>query len=91
MNKADLIALIAAQTELSKATTARTVDALLETISTELAKGGMVQVMGFGSFTTRRREARIGRNPQTGKEMEIAASTAAMFKPGAKLKDAVNG
>lgn len=52
---------------------------------------GKTLVIGFGTFVTRKREARTGRNPHTGKEMEIAASTAAAFKPGAKLKDAVNG
>jgi nucleoid DNA-binding protein len=64
---------------------------MLETITAELADGGTVQLIGFGTFVTRKREARTGRNPRTGEAMDIAASTAAAFKPGQKLKDAVNG
>jgi DNA-binding protein HU-beta len=64
---------------------------VLEAISAELANNGTVQLIGFGSFTTRKREARTGRNPKTGEPMEIAASTAPIFKPGAGLKAAVQG
>jgi DNA-binding protein HU-beta len=91
MNKTDLIATVAKNSEVSKTSAEKVVNALLETITGELANGGTVQLIGFGMFVTRKREARTGRNPQTGKEMEIAASTAAVFKPGQRLKDAVNG
>jgi DNA-binding protein HU-beta len=89
MNKTDLITAVAEKSELSKTVTARALDAMLDTISAELKQGGTVQLIGFGSFTTRKREARTGRNPKTGEAMEIAASTAPVFKPGAKLKEAV--
>jgi DNA-binding protein HU-beta len=91
MNKTDLIAAVAEKSDVSKAVAGKTLDAMLETITAELTDGGTVQLIGFGTFVTRKREARTGRNPQTGKEIEIPASTAAAFKPGAKLKDAVNG
>lgn len=91
MNKTDLITTIAEKSELSKTVTARTVDALLNAITTELAQGGSVQLIGFGTFTTRRREARTGRNPKNGEALAIAASTAPIFKPGTGLKTAVQG
>lgn len=91
MNKTDLIAAVAEKSDVSKAVAGKALDVMLETITAELADGGTVQLIGFGTFITRKREARTGRNPRTGEAMEIAASTAAAFKPGAKLKDAVNG
>jgi len=89
MNKTDLIAAVAEKSGLSKAVAGKTLDAMLEAITADLADGGTVQLIGFGTFVTRKREARTGRNPQTGKEMEIAARTVSVFKAGSRLKGAV--
>lgn len=89
MNKTDLIAAVAEKSGLSKAVAGKTLDAMLEAITAELADGGTVQLIGFGTFVTRKREARTGRNPQTGKEMKIAARTVSVFKAGSRLKGAV--
>jgi DNA-binding protein HU-beta len=90
MNKAELVSAVAEKAEVSKTVAAKTIDALLETITGELANGGTVQFVGFGTFVTRKREARTGRNPKNGEPLEIAASTTPVFKPGTSLKDAVN-
>ena len=88
-SKTELIDFVAAQTELPKSETAKTVNALLDVIKNELAKGEKVALVGFGTFEVRERAARKGRNPQTGEEIEIAASKIPAFKPGKALKDAV--
>jgi DNA-binding protein HU-beta len=78
---------------MSKAEAGRVVDTLFAPsgiIAGELKKGGKVQVTGFGNFETRKRGARKGRNPRTGKEITIKASTTAVFRAGKGLKDAVN-
>ena len=77
MNKTELVNSVAETAALSK------------TIQAALAKGDKVQLIGFGNFEVRERAARKGRNPQTGKEIEIAASKVPAFKPGKALKDAV--
>ena len=74
----------------SKSSTEKTLNALIEIISDELKNGGKVQLVGFGTFETRNRAARKGRNPQTGAEMKIPASTSPVFKAGKALKDIVN-
>ncbi len=89
MNKTELINAVATQTELTKKDAAKAVDALFETISTTLAKEEKIQLIGFGTFEVRERAARTGRNPQTGEEMQIAASKVPAFKPGKELKEAV--
>lgn len=89
-SKTELIDLVAAQTELPKSETAKTVNALLEVIKNELAKGEKVALVGFGTFEVRERAARKGRNPQTGAEIEIAAAKAPAFKAGKDFKEAVN-
>ena len=66
-------------------------NALIEVIAESLKDGEKIQVVGFGSFEVRERAERKGRNPQTGKEMKIAAKKAPVFKAGKALKDAVNG
>lgn len=91
MNKNDIIHAVAEQSGLSKANAARAVDALLEAISVELVKGGSVQLIGFGTFAVQQRAARTGRNPKTGAELAIPAHAAPVFKPGQKLKEAVQG
>ncbi|MBR0085564.1 MAG: HU family DNA-binding protein [Lachnospiraceae bacterium] len=90
MNKAELVAAVAAQTELKKAEAEKALKAVLDTITAELVKGEKVQLVGFGTFEVSERPARVGRNPQTGAEMKIAKSRAPKFKAGKGLKDAVN-
>ncbi|WP_026573682.1 HU family DNA-binding protein [Bacillus sp. UNC438CL73TsuS30] len=89
MNKTELIDAVATQTELTKKDAAKAVDALFETISNTLSKEEKIQLIGFGTFEVRERAARTGRNPQTGEEMQIAASKVPAFKPGKELKEAV--
>ncbi len=90
MNKADLISAISTKTGASKKASEVSLNAITEIISDELKKKGKVQLVGFGTFETRKRAARKGRNPQTGAEIKIAASTVPVFKPGKALKDKVN-
>ncbi len=93
MNKSELVDALASKTKASKAEAGRTIEAIFSTggvIAGELKKGGKVQITGFGNFETRKRGARKGRNPRTGKEITIRASTAAVFRAGKGLKDAVN-
>ncbi|OMP65869.1 HU family DNA-binding protein [Domibacillus epiphyticus] len=89
MNKTDLINEVAEAAELSKKDATKAVDAIFDAIQNTLAKGDKVQLIGFGNFEVRERSARKGRNPQTGEEIEIAASKVPAFKPGKALKDAV--
>lgn len=90
MNKGELIDSIASKSGLTKADAAKALDATLESITSELTKGERVTLPGFGTFSTSERSARTGRNPQTGKEIQIAAKTVAKFKAGKNLADAVN-
>jgi DNA-binding protein HU-beta len=89
MNKTELIAKVADLTELSKKDATKAVDAVFDAISEALQNGDKVQLVGFGNFEVRERSARKGRNPQTGQEIEIAASKTPAFKPGKSLKDLV--
>ncbi|MET1199189.1 HU family DNA-binding protein [Enterococcus faecalis] len=88
-NKAELIENVASSTGLTKKDATAEVDAVFSTIQETLAKGEKVQLIGFGNFEVRERAARKGRNPQTGQEIQIAASKVPAFKPGKALKDAV--
>ena len=90
MNKADLIAAIAAKTGETKKSAEASVNAFVDVITESLVKGDKVQLVGFGSFEVRKRAARKGRNPQTKEEIKIPASKAPVFKAGKALKDAVN-
>ncbi len=93
MNKSELVDALAGKTKMSKAEAGRTVDALFSTmgiIAGELKKKGKVQITGFGNFETRKRNARKGRNPRTGKEITIRASVAPVFRAGKGLKETVN-
>ena len=90
MNKVELIAALADKADVSKKDAARVLDAFTDTITEQLSQKEKITLVGFGTFETRERAARIGRNPQTGKEMKIAASVAPVFKAGKALKDAVN-
>ena len=89
MNKAELIDAVAADADLSKAAAGRALDAALEAITKALKKKDTVTLVGFGTFSVRKRSARIGRNPQTGEEIKIKASRVPGFKAGKALKDAI--
>jgi DNA-binding protein HU-beta len=89
MNKTELVSSVAAQAELTKDEAKKVVDALFETITATLAKDEKIQLVGFGTFEVRDRAAHTGRNPQTGEEIQIAASKVPAFKAGKELKEAV--
>lgn len=90
MNKNELISAVAQNADVSKSVAQSVVDAFTSTVTETLAGGDSVVLVGFGSFVVRERAAREGRNPQTGKKINIAASKVASFKAGKALKDAVN-
>lgn len=90
-NKADLIDGVAAKSGLTKKDATAAVEGLFEVVTDYLAEGERVQVIGFGTFEVRDRAARKGRNPQTGEEIEIAATKVPAFKAGKGLKDSVKG
>ena len=89
MNKSDLVDVVAGKADMSKAEAGRAVDAVLDGISGALGNGDSVALVGFGTFSVRHRAARMGRNPQTGATMQIAASKVPGFKAGKALKDKV--
>lgn len=89
MTKAELIAKIAEKAGLSKADAGKALNATVESITAALKKGDKVALVGFGTFETRKRAARKGKNPQTGAEIKIPATTTPAFKAGKGLKDAV--
>lgn len=90
MNKTELVSAIAEKTELSKKDTEGALKAFIDVVTDELAKGGKVQLVGFGTFEVTERAAREGINPLTKEPMSIPASKAPKFKAGRGLKDAVN-
>ncbi|MCG8324509.1 MAG: HU family DNA-binding protein [Thiotrichales bacterium] len=90
MNKAELIDVIADSADLSKASAGRALDAALDTITNAMKKGDSVTLVGFGTFSVRKRAARTGRNPRTGESISIKAAKVPAFKPGKALKDALN-
>ena len=90
MNKGELVVALSEKTNTSKKSAEQSLDALISVIKETLANGDKIQLVGFGTFETRKRAARKGRNPQTGAEMKIAASTVPVFKAGKALKDTVN-
>ncbi len=90
MNKAELVAAVAAKTGDTKKGAEEAVNAFVSVVTNALAKGDKVQLVGFGSFEVRKRAARKGRNPQTKEEIKIPASKAPVFKAGKALKDLVN-
>jgi DNA-binding protein HU-beta len=89
MNKAELIEAMASDAKLTKADAKRALDAFIGATSKALTKGERVALVGFGSFGVAKRAARKGRNPQTGKEINIAAKKVVKFKPGASLQKTV--
>lgn len=90
MNKAELINFISDKAGLTKADSKKALDAFMEATTGALKKGDRVALVGFGSFSVAERSARTGRNPQTGKEIKIAAKKVVKFKAGSELADAVN-
>ena len=90
MNKTELVAAMAEQTQLSKKDAEAALKAFIDVVSEELKKGEKVQLVGFGTFEVSERAAREGRNPQTGETMEIKASKTPKFKAGKALKDMMN-
>ena len=90
MSKTELVELIAEQAEISKAAAGRALDAALEGIVEGLKKEGKVTLVGFGTFSAKKRAAREGINPLTKEPLKIPAKTVAAFKAGRKLKDALN-
>ena len=93
MNKSELIQMLSNRTKMTKADASRAVDALFNPtggiVTDALKKGDKVQITGFGTFETRERKARTGRNPRTGREIKIGPTTSASFRPGKALKDNV--
>lgn len=91
MNKTELVESVATQANLSKAQAAAAITAFTDTIGAALHKNDTVTLVGFGTFSVKQRAARTGRNPQTGAEIQIAATKVASFKAGKELKDYANG
>ena len=90
MNRTELVAAMAEKTQLSKKDAEAALKAFVDVVSEEMKKGEKVQLVGFGTFTAKEREAREGRNPQTGEKVKIAARKAVTFKAGTALKESVN-
>mgnify|MGYP003958723217 CR=1 FL=1 len=90
MNRADLVARVSETTGLPKATAEVAVNSIFNSVTDALASADSVAIAGFGTFAVKARSARKGRNPQTGKEIDIPASNVPGFKAGKALKDAVN-
>ena len=90
MNKMELVSAIAEKAEISKKDADKALKAFTDVVTEEMKKGGKVQLVGFGTFEAAMREARTGRNPRTGENMNIPASRVPKFKAGKALKDMVN-
>ncbi|MBK5274307.1 MAG: HU family DNA-binding protein [Desulfuromonadales bacterium] len=90
MTKAELISAVAAKAGLKKVEAEKAVAAFIATVTEGLKKGDKLSLVGFGTFSTAKRAARKGQNPQTGKKINIPAATVPKFKPGKSLKEAVN-
>ena len=90
MNKEELVQEIAKKAKVTQKEAAEVLNGLVETVQKTVAKGEKVTLVGFGTFESRKRAARTGRNPQTGKEIKIAAKTVPAFSAGKKFKDLVN-
>ncbi len=90
MNKTELIDAIATDCEISKAAAQRAVESVVDNVIKAVTKGNTVQLIGFGSFSSGKRAARVGRNPRTGEAIKIAAAKTVKFTAGKAFKDAVN-
>ena len=91
MNKSELVEIVAKEADLSKAAAGSALDAIIAAIVKAVSRGDTVTLIGFGTFKSSKRAARTGRNPQTGKELKIAAATVPRFTAGAGFKAAVAG
>jgi DNA-binding protein HU-beta len=91
MNKSELIEIVAKEADLSKVAAEKALSAVIAAVVKAVSKGDTVSLIGFGAFKPSKRAARIGRNPQTGKELKIAATTVPRFTAGAGFKSAVAG
>ena len=89
MNKAQLVDAIASAADMSKAQATRALDATVEAITKALKRGDSVSLVGFGTWTVKRRQARMGRNPRTGATLQIPAANVPSFRAGKSLKDSV--
>ena len=90
MNKNDLVTKVSDDTGLSKSDSARAVDSVIDTITSELKNGGDVRLVGFGTFLVSKRKATTGRNPQTGAAINIPAANVPKFRAGKALKESLN-
>ena len=90
MNRTELVAVLAAKNDLSKTAANAVLDTLIDTIQTAVKKGDAVQLVGFGTFKSAKRAARVGKNPSTGAALKIPASTVPRFVAGAKFKAVVD-
>ena len=90
MKKSELVAIMAEKADLKRVEAEKALNAFVDAVTEALTKGDKISLVGFGSFETKKRAARKGKNPQTGAEINIAASTVPTFKAGRGLKDAVN-
>ena len=90
MNKNDLVSKVSDETGLSKSDSAKAVDSVIETITSELKSGGDVRLVGVGTFLVTKRKATTGRNPQTGAEIKIPAANVPKFRAGKSLKESLN-
>lgn len=90
MNRSELIEILADKSDLSKAAAGRVLETLIDTIQTAVKKGDSVTLVGFGTFKAVKRAARVGKNPQTGDKLKIAAATVPRFSAGAKFKAVVD-
>ena len=91
MNREELVAEIAKQTKLKQKSVGEVLTAIIDVTQDTVKKGEKVTLVGFGTFEPRKRAARNGRNPQTGKEIKIPAKTVPVFSAGKKFKEVVNG
>lgn len=90
MNRSELVEILASKSDISKAAAGRVLETLIDTIQTTVKKGDSVSLVGFGTFKAVRRAARVGKNPQTGDKLKIAATTVPKFTAGAKFKAVVD-
>jgi DNA-binding protein HU-beta len=91
MNKAELIEIVAKQADISKAAAGKTLDSIMAAVVKTVSKGDTVTLIGFGTFKSSKRAARVGKNPKTGEALKIAATTVPKFSAGAGFKLAVSG
>lgn len=90
MNKQELVSAMAEKSGLTKVDSEKALNGMVEAVKDAMSKGDSIQLVGFGTFSVSERSARTGRNPQTGKEIQIAAKKIAKFKPGKALSESIN-